>query len=185
MIFIKKSKEVKITTQMMVYGSAAIALAFILSYVRLYRLPQGGTVTPASMLPMIIFSVMFGPIPGIIAGFAYGLLQYMQDGYVVHWAQFLLDYPIAFSLLGLAGLFRKNLLAATFIAGFGKFIMHFLSGIIFFSEYAPEGTPVAIYSLVYNGSFMLADILICAAIVLVPQINKMFNNLKSNVTTRR
>jgi len=182
LVFLKKSKQVKFTTRMIVYGSLCISLSFVLSFIRLGRLPQGGTITPASMLPMILFAVMFGPIPGIISGLAYGMLQYFQDGYVVHWAQFFLDYPLAFGLLGLAGLYRKNLVVSTFIGGFGRFMMHFLSGIIFFAEYAPEGTPVALYSLIYNGSFLGVDLLICAAIAILPQIKNITRYVQGNTT---
>ncbi|MBM7616112.1 energy-coupled thiamine transporter ThiT [Alkaliphilus hydrothermalis] len=182
LVFLKKSKEVQFTTRMIVYGSLCISLSFVLSFIRLGRLPQGGTITPASMLPMILFAVMFGPIPGIIAGLAYGMLQYFQDGYVVHWAQFFLDYPLAFGLLGLAGLYRKNLVVSTFIGGLGRFTMHFLSGIIFFAEYAPEGTPVALYSLIYNGSFLGVDLLICAAIAILPQIRNITRYVQGNAT---
>ncbi len=184
LIFLKKSKEVKFTTRMIVYGSVCISLSFVLSYIRLYKLPQGGSITPASMLPMFLFAVMFGPIPGIIAGFAYGFLQYIQGGYVVHWAQFFLDYPLAFGLLGLAGLYRKNLVVSSFIGGMGRFFMHFLSGIIFFAEYAPEGTPVALYSLIYNGSFLGVDLLICAVVAFIPQISRLTTYLQDNTLNK-
>ena len=176
-IFLRKYKTVKFTTRMLVYGSLCISLSFILSYIRLYRLPQGGSVTPASMLPMVIYAVIFGPIPGIIAGVAYGLLQYIQASTVVHWAQILLDYPLAFGFLGLAGLYRKNLIIALTIGTLGRFLMHFLSGIIFFAHYAGD-TPVVLYSLIYNGSFLGADLLICIVITLMPQIQNLVKVLR-------
>lgn len=172
-VFIKKTKEVKFTTRMLVYGSLSISLAFVLSYIRIIHLPQGGSVTPASMLPLIIFSVMFGPVPGIIAGFAYGILQYIQDPYVVHWIQLFLDYPLAFGCIGLAGLYRKNLLISSLIGISGRFLMHYLTGVIFFAEYAPEGTPVALYSFTYNGSIFGLEFLLCAVIISIPQIKKL------------
>lgn len=178
-LFIKKSRKVTITPRMLVYASICIALAFVLSYIRLVRMPQSGSITPGSMLPMFLFAYIFGPIPGVMAGLAYGLLQSVQDPFIVHWAQYLLDYPLAFGLLGLAGLYRKNLAIAIFIGAFGRFFMHFLSGIIFFGEFAPEGTPVVLYSLVYNGSFLGADALICILLAQVPQIRNMAAHVKS------
>lgn len=135
----KNRKNTTFNTRIIVYGSLCIALSFVLSYIRLYRFPQGGSITPASMLPMFIFAVIFGPIPGIIAGFAYGFLQLIQDPYVIHWAQLFLDYPLAFGAMGLAGLYRKNLSIACLIGGFGRFVMSFLSGAIFFRRLRPRG----------------------------------------------
>ncbi|HCS72894.1 MAG TPA: energy-coupled thiamine transporter ThiT, partial [Clostridiales bacterium] len=94
--FLRKSKDVRFSTKMLVYASMSIALAFVLSYIRLYKMPQGGSVTPGSMLPILLFAYIFGPIPGILTGIAYGFLQFIQDSYLVHWAQLLFDYPIAF-----------------------------------------------------------------------------------------
>ena len=177
-IFLKKSKGVKFTTRMLVYASVCIALSFVLSYIRLGKMPQGGSITPASMLPMIIFAYIFGPVPGIIAGIAYGFLQYIQDGYIVHWIQFFMDYPIAFGMLGLAGLFRKNILLATFAGVFGRFLMHFLTGIVFFAEYAGD-QHVVLYSLVYNGSYLAVEFLICVVIAMLPQIRSMTKHLQN------
>ncbi|MGI6141503.1 MAG: energy-coupled thiamine transporter ThiT, partial [Caldicoprobacterales bacterium] len=117
-VFLRKSRETRFTTRMLVYASVSIALAFVLSYIRLARMPQGGSITPGSMLPIMLFAYIFGPIPGILTGIAYGFLQCIQDAYLVHWAQLLMDYPVAFGMLGLAGLYRKNLAAGSFIAVF-------------------------------------------------------------------
>lgn len=179
-IFIK-TREVKFTTRMLVYASLCIALSFVLSYVRIMRMPQGGSLTPASMLPLILFAVIFGPVPGMLAGFAYGLLQYIQDPYMVHWAQFFLDYPLAFGCLGLAGLYRKNLMISSFLGIFGRFLMHYLTGVIFFGEYAPEGTPATIYSLIYNGSFLGLEFLLTAVILYVPQVNQAVKRFQTTI----
>ena len=129
-----------LTTKKIVYGGICISIAFILSYIRLFKMPQGGSITLASMFPIILYSMVFGPAAGIIAGISYGLLQLIQDLYVVHWAQLLLDYPLAFGCLGLAGIAPKAIkniqLRTTLgvcIAIIGRGIMHFLSGYIFFS----------------------------------------------------
>ena len=155
---------------MIVYGSLCIALSFVLSYIRLYRFPQGGSITPASMLPIYIFAIMFGPTAGILAGFAFGMIQLIQDPYIIHWAQFFLDYPLSFGALGLAGLYRKNLGISCLIGGFGRFVMNFLSGVIFFGSYAPEGMNAFLYSLIVNGLVIGTDTLICVIVSFVPQI---------------
>lgn len=166
----KKLKENSHYTKMIVYGSLCIALSFILSYIRLYRFPQGGSITPASMLPMYIFAIMFGPTAGIIAGAAFGMIQLVQDPYIIHWAQFFLDYPLSYGALGLAGLYRKNISVSCLIGGFGRFFMNFLSGVIFFGAYAPEGMNVLLYSLIVNGLIIGTDTLICFVLTFVPQI---------------
>ena len=175
-----KRKSVKMNTRMIVYGSLSIALSFVLSYIRLYHLPQGGSITPASMLPMFLFSVTFGPIPGIIAGVAYGLLQFMQDFYFVHWAQLFIDYPLAFGALGLAGFYRKNMAVSCFIGGFGRFFMHFLSGVIFFASYAGDAN-VWIYSLIYNGSSIGIDVLICIIVSMLPQVQSVIKKIQKEI----
>ncbi len=164
--------------KMIIYGSLCIAISFVLSYIRLYRFPQGGSITPASMLPMCIFAVMFGPTAGILAGFAFGMLRLIQDPYIIHWAQFFLDYPLSFGALGLAGLYRKNIAISCLIGGFARFFMSFLSGIIFFGSYAPEGMNVIIYSLVVNGLVIGTDTLVCAAISLIPQIRNAIKHVE-------
>ncbi len=159
----------------MVYGGMCIALSFILSYIRLYKMPQGGSITLASMFPIILYSMVFGPIAGIIAGVAYGFLQLIQDAWVINWAQLLFDYPFAFGFLGLAGItpqairnIQVRTVIAVSIALLGRGLMHFLSGIIFFADSIPEGTNAIIYSLAYNASYIIPELIItCVLSVLL------------------
>ncbi|HZK34557.1 MAG TPA: energy-coupled thiamine transporter ThiT [Bacillota bacterium] len=181
LILMKKGKEVKFTTRMLVMASLCIALSFVLSYIRLFRMPQSGSITPASMLPLILFAVIYGPIPGVFAGMAYGILQYFQGGFVVHWIQFIIDFPLAFGLLGLAGLYRKNMVFSTFIAIFARFLMHFLAGVVFFSEItqASDIMPSIWFSLTYNGTYLGIEFLISAFILMLPPIKKMISHLRN------
>lgn len=180
LILVKKGKKVRFTTRMLVMASLCIALSFVLSYIRLWRMPQGGSITPASMLPLILFAVIYGPIPGVFAGVAYGLLQYFQGGYVVHWIQLIIDYPLAFGVLGLGGLYRKNLIFSSFIGIFGRFLMHFLTGLVFFSDItqASDIMPSIWYSLTYNGTYLGIEFLISAFILILPSIKKMTSHLQ-------
>ncbi|MGI6160877.1 MAG: energy-coupled thiamine transporter ThiT [Christensenellales bacterium] len=173
-----------ITTKMLVYGAMCIAIAFVLSFIRLYRMPQGGSLTPASMLPIMAYAYIFGPVPGLICGVAYGFLQLLQDLFVVHPVQLLLDYPLAFGLIGLAGFFRKNLIPGVIVGGFARIFMHILSGILFFAEYAPEGQSVVVYSTVYNLTVFIPDLAICVVIALIPAIKNMFNNIKASAAIK-
>ncbi len=174
-------QKTKWTSKLLAYAALSIALAFVLSYIRLWRMPQGGTVTPASMLPMMLFSYAFGVGPGLVASLAYGLLQAIQDPYIVGFWQFLLDYPIAFGVLGLMGLFanRQNkwaLYAGMAVVSLLRMICHTLSGVLFFAEYAGDANPW-VYSLGYN-SFVLVDFAICLviAVLAAPRVLKMLKS---------
>ncbi len=152
------------------YAAICIAMSFALSYVRIFKLPQGGSVTVASLLPLMVYSYMFGTKKGVFAGLIYGILQAVQDPYIIHPAQFMLDYPIAFSAIGLAGMFAKvkaldrvpqvQFLLGGIVAGVLRYVSHVLSGVFAFSAYAADaGMAVWPYSLAYN-SFVFADIAI-------------------------
>lgn len=170
-------------TRKIVYGGMCIALAFILSYIRLYRMPQGGSITPGSMIPLILYSIIFGPTAGIVAGIAYGFLQFLQDGGIIHWAQLLLDYPLAFGFLGLAGIvphrfnIRTRIVAGTVIAVIGRGFMHVLSGAIFFAEYAGDANPW-IYSTIYNGTFLGVEAIIAIVIGVMLSYSQVYESIK-------
>ena len=175
-------RKQKWTAQMLSTGAICVAVGFILSCITVYRLPNGGSIPPASMLPLIIFSYIYGPVAGCTAGTVHGLLQLLQGAYVLHPILFLLDYILPFAALGLAGLFRtkKQLPWAVIAAGLGRFVMHFLSGYVFFASYAPAGMHPAIYSLGYNASYMVPEIIICLVVVLIPKVANTIESLKQN-----
>ncbi len=165
-----KGESKEFDSKSIAYAGVCIAMSFALSYLRLVRLPQGGSITPASLLPLMIYAYMFGTRKGVFAGFIYGLLQALQDPSVLHPAQFLLDYPVAFAWIGLAGLFKKvakldgypqvQFALGAVVAGAGRFAMHFLSGAFAFGAFAPAGTPVLLYSLGYQAGYVLPDLAI-------------------------
>ena len=160
-------------TRMLCEGAIMVALAQILSYIKLMELPNGGSLTPA-MFPIILFAVRWGTAPGLMAGFVFGLLQLIFDGaYAWGWQSMLLDYLVAFPPLGLAGLFKGKkwgIFAGTVLGCLGRFIVHFISGITIYRIYAPTeilGTVFDepnLYSLVYNGSYMLPNTILALAI---------------------
>ena len=168
--------------RMLANAALCIALAFILSYIRLYKMPQGGSITLASMLPLFLFAYAYGVGPGMLAGMAYGFLQFIQDAYFVHPIELVLDYPLAFALLGLAGLAKKwngnwGLIAGIVLGVFGRFLCAFTSGVVFFGMYAPEGQNVFLYSAVYNGAYLIPETLICIVLALIPQIRQLAHRL--------
>ncbi len=164
-------------------AAMCLALAFLLSFIKVFELPQGGSVTPASMLPIMLFAYIYGTPKGLLVGLAYSLLQCLQDFYVVHWAQFLLDYTIAFTILGLAGLFKKSIVPGMVIAGVLRFIAHTISGVVFFGEYAGVGQSALAYSAGYN-SFALVDLAICVVIAALPPVHRMIRDMKSRLGSK-
>lgn len=95
-------------TRSIVYGAISIALSFALSYAKLFKLPQGGSVTFASLLPLMVYCCMFGTRRGLVVCTIYGVLQALQDAFIIHPMQFLLDYPLAFGLIGVSGIFMER-----------------------------------------------------------------------------
>ena len=172
----------KWSTRMLANAALCIALSFVLSYIRLYKLPQGGSITLASMLPLFLFAYAYGVGPGMLVGAAYGILQFIQDAYFVHPIELLLDYPLAFAMLGLAGLASRfsdkwGLIPGIILGTFGRFVCAFLSGVIFFGMYAPEGQSVLVYSAVYNGFYLIPEAIICIVLAMVPQIRRLAKQL--------
>ena len=161
--------------RMIANAALCIALAFLLSYIRLYRMPLGGSVTPASMLPLFLFAYAYGVVPGLTAGLAYGVFQFIQGGYVLSPVQVILEYPLAFALLGLAGVAHGSDSLLRFLGGaalgaFGRFFCAFLAGVVFWGKPEDYAGSVVLYSIVYNGAYMLPDTLLCMAVALVPQV---------------
>jgi len=177
-VFIKV-KHIKFTSRLIAHIALAVAMSVILQFFKLFELPFGGSATLASMLPIILISFIYGPIIGIFTGFVYGILNFViGPSYIVHPIQVLFDYTLPFMAMGLAGFFKNNKFVAIGIAFFVKFIFHYIAGIIFWGSYAAEWnmTP-AIYSLVYNGSYVLADCLICIAVCSVINLKSLTRRL--------
>lgn len=163
-------KSVGSRTAPAVFASVSIAMSFALSYIRFLSLPQGGSVTLASLLPLLIYSHMFGIRKGAIAGAIYGFLQFVQSPWFIHPVQFLLDYPIAFGAVGLAGIFRERgvlgkrralqFLLGALCASLIRYAAHVVSGTYVFGSGDPNFGAVA-WSFLYN-AFVFADILVAA-----------------------
>ncbi len=167
-------------------GAILIALAFVLSFVKLYELPNGGSLTPA-MFPILFYALRWGLPRGLGAGFIFGLLQLLFDGaYAWGWQSMLLDYLLAFTPLGLAGIFKGKawgIFPGTVIGCIGRFIVHHISGVTIYRIIEPTEVPglgifdnATIYSLVYNGSYMLPNMLLALALagILYVPLKKYF-----------
>jgi len=143
----------------------AVALAYVLNLIVILRLPQGGSVTAASMVPILWLALRRGPKIGIFGGVIFGLVDLFPQPFIVHPAQFLLDYPLAFGALGLAGLLRGHPITGVAVGISGRFICHFISGLVFFATYAPTGMNPAVYSAVYNGSYLVLELVFSTIVV--------------------
>ena len=165
-------------TKMLLTGALCLSLSSVLSLVKIVQMPQGGALTLCSMLPIMMFAYIYGLPKGAVVAFAYSLLQLILDPFVVHWAQFLMDYTLAYTALCLAGLFKKNIVPGIIIAGAARYIMHVLSGVIFFADYA-AGQNVWVYSTLYN-SYVLIDVAIMVVLVLiVPQLRRFLREQRA------
>lgn len=150
-----------------------VALSQVLSYIKIYEFPNGGSVTLATF-PLILFAVRWGLKSGLLACFAFGLLQLIFDGaYAWGWQSMLLDYLVAFTPLGLAGLFKGKkwgIFAGTVLGCACRFLVHYISGVTIYKILAPTEllgmtfTSPSFYSLVYNGSYMLPNTILALAI---------------------
>ncbi|MGE5587050.1 MAG: energy-coupled thiamine transporter ThiT [Clostridia bacterium] len=142
-----------------------VALASVLSLIRIFRMPQGGSIS-LEMVPIFYVALRRGGGTGVLAGLVLGMVKLALEPYVVHPLQFLMDYPLAFAALGLAGFFSRAPLLGVLVGGAARFLMHVLSGVAFFASYAPEGSNVWVYSLTYNATYMVPEVAIAMILML-------------------
>ncbi len=154
-----------LSTKVLAEVAILVALATVLSYIRFVVFPQGGSVTLASMVPLIILSYRRGWKVGIFSCLVYGLIQFYQDPYMLSLAQVLLEYPVAFGVIGLAGIFKGNELIGAVVSLGLRFLAHTLAGVVFWSDYAPPDMSPILYSVIYNGTYMLPEIIISGVFV--------------------
>lgn len=165
--------------------SLALFIVFAMVKITLPANFAGGSIS-LSMLPLVVLALLRGPKVGLLAGLLAGTLDYILEPYAVSFVQVLLDYPLAFTLVGLAGIFSKQIFKAhkdgktilvlfgvaiaTFLGGMARFIAHFISGVVFFSENAPAGQNILLYSFGYQVTYMLPSIVavIILSVIIVP-----------------
>jgi len=161
----KTLKEATSRTRILAEISVTVALSLVLNYIKIFHLPQGGSITLGSMVPVLLISYRRGLRVGVFTGAVFGLAQMVLDGWIYNPFGMFLDYPLAFGALGLAGLFRRYPLVGVAAALVARFISHFLSGVLFFWMYAPEGMSPIVYSAIYNGSYILPEMVISGIII--------------------
>jgi thiamine transporter len=149
-----------------------VALAGALYLIKIFTLPQGGSITLGSMVPIFLLALRRGARIGIVGGVAFGLVALVEDVYsgvevIFFPAQVVLDYPLAFGLLGLAGFFKKLPVVGVGVGIAARFCSHFVSGVLFFASYAPAGVSPFVYSALYNAGFLIPEFVITAALMVV------------------
>ena len=191
--FVADRSKRPVDTRTITFAAVCVALSFALSYVRIFKMPMGGSITFASMLPIMLFAFMFGSRKGVLVGLIYAILQAIQDPWIIHPAQFVLDYAVAFAAIGLTGcirdlgLFKGNMraqfaLGAT-IASFIRFISHYFAGVFAFGMYgagfaAEYDMPLLaneyFYSFVYQCMYIIPELIIVLAVSMIVMSSKTF-----------
>jgi thiamine transporter len=156
-------------TRVLAEAALAVALTFVLGLIKVFQMPFGGSIS-LEMVPLILLALRQGPFVGVVAGAAYGLLDLAIEPFIVHPVQVLFDYPLAFGVLGLAGFFAPTVRGAilgTVVAVLARFLCHFISGVVFFASYAPEGWNPLVYSAAYNLAYLVPSLVIALVAVVV------------------
>ena len=172
----------KTATRALTESALLVAVATVLSLFAVFKLPNGGSVTIGSMIPIVLISLKYPFGWALTTSLAYSLIQMMLGFYappvenlLYYSLMVLLDYVVAFGVLCLAGPIyrilnmnlsvRISLITAAIICFVLRFLCHYVSGIIIWGTYAPDDQPVWLYSLLYNGSYMLFECLISGALL--------------------
>ena len=180
----KHSEKQKLTTRQLVFCAVAMALAFVTSYLKIFTLPWGGSVTLCSMLFIVLVANRYGVGTGITVGLAYGILQFIQEPYVLSFFQVCCDYILAFAALGVAGFFAKQhhgLLKGYIAAVIARGAFHALGGYLYWMSYMPENFPkslTAVYPIVYNYSYLVAEAIITVIVISIPAVAKALVQVK-------
>lgn len=175
-VFLKKEQK-KLSAKQIAFCGVALAIALVLSFIKAFDMPMGGSITMFSMFFITIIGYWYGPAVGIMAGVAYGMLQFILDPIFYSIPQMFVDYPLAFGALGLSGFFKNlkgkgvvNGLTVGYVAGvIGRYVFAVLSGVLFFAAYAGDQNPW-IYSLTYNMTYILPEAIITLIVIMLPPV---------------
>ena len=180
----RRSAEKKMSAKQLVFCGAAIALAYITSYIKIFNMPWGGSVTLCSMLFIVLVANWYGVGTGLFVGLAYGILQFIQEPYVLSFFQVCCDYILAFAALGLAGVFAKSnhgLLKGYILAVVARGAFHALGGYLYWMDYMPDNFPkslTAVYPILYNYSYLLVEGVITVIVISIPAVAKGLARVK-------
>ncbi|MFD2924072.1 energy-coupled thiamine transporter ThiT [Halobacillus naozhouensis] len=174
-----RNKRVLFLVEVAIFSALAILLD-IIPFLSFKLWAQGGSVSFA-MVPVFIMAFRWGLGGGVLTGLLLGFYQILFGAYILTPMQTFLDYFVAFGVIGLAGIFARPvweaarsrkvkrmavwLVLGAFIGSLFRFLGHFAAGIVFYGEFAPPGQPVWLYSLLYNGGYMLPAFIVSAIVL--------------------
>lgn len=185
----KGSKKSKMNTRQLVFCAMAMALAFVTSYIKIFKMPWGGSVTLCSMLFIVLIANWYGVKTGILVGLAYSILQFIQEPFVLSFFQVCCDYVLAFGALGIAGFFAKQshgLVKGYIAAVLARGAFHALGGYLYWMDYMPDNFPQSlksIYPIAYNYSFLLAEGVITIVVISIPAVANALNQVKKTAVS--
>ena len=177
LVLADRGEKKGLAVKQLAYCAMAVALAYVTSFIKVFKLPYGGSVTLLSMLFIVLVAHWYGVKTGILVGFAYGILQFLQEPYFLTLFQVCCDYVLAFAALGLAGLFRggkkNSLLIGYIVAVLARGVFHTLGGYLYWMDYMPENFPQSLrtlYPIIYNYSYLLAEGIITVIVIKIPAV---------------
>jgi thiamine transporter len=178
-IVLVKIRKVRLTTNVITNVGVALALGTVLKMVKFYQLPNGGSATLGSMVPILLIALFYGSEIGLLTGLLFGLLDFILGPYILHPVQVLFDYPLAFTALGIAGFFKDKskfqMLLGVVLAISTRFLFHFISGIVFYGSYAEPGQTAVAYSFLYNLSYIGPEAILCIIILAILPIKQLYS----------
>ena len=166
-------RRIHFTTGMLINVALMLALTIVLHQLRLFHMPQGGSITLGAMVPLLFLTYRYGAGIGCLAGFLYGMLNLMQDAFIVHPLQVLFDYPLPYMALAVAAAVPGRLYAGAALAFSARFLCHYISGVVFFGSYAPPDMSPYLYSLVFNATYLVPEALICLVILRILPVPRL------------
>lgn len=171
----------KLQVKQLAFSAMAVTLAVVTSFIKFAKLPYGGSITLFSMFFICLIGYLYGTKVGILTGIAYGFINLILDPTILHPVQMLLDYPIAFGCLGLAGMFsgsKFGIVKGYLLGVIGRYVCHVLTGCIFFYMYAPEGMNVLVYSIGYNATYIVPEAIATVILLVIPVVQNGLKEVK-------
>ena len=166
-------RRIHFTTSMLINVALMLALTIVLHQLRIFHMPQGGSVTLGAMVPLLFLTYRYGAGIGCLAGFVYGMINLMQDAFIVHPLQVLFDYPLPYMALAIAAAVPGRIYLGAALAFAARFLCHYISGVVFFGSYAPPDTSPYLYSLVFNATYLVPEAVICLLLLRILPVPRL------------
>ena len=166
-------RRIRFTTSMLINVALMLALTVVLHQLRIYHMPQGGSVTLGAMVPLLFLTYRYGAGIGCLAGFVYGMINLMQDAFIVHPLQVLFDYPLPYMALAIAAAVPGRIYLGAALAFAARFLCHYISGVVFFGSYAPPDTSPYLYSLVFNATYLVPEAVVCLLLLRILPVPRL------------